>query len=311
MPLNVDETPPQPVSWGRVALMGLPLAALFIWAYWPTLVNLAAAWDREPDYSHGYLVPPLALLFLWMRRDRFPGADLQYAWLGLALLALSVAARVFGAWVYVDAIDGWSMLLWWGGVACLLLGVRGAFWAAPSVLFLGFMVPLPFSAERLLSLPLQRVATKLSVVSLQMLGQPALSEGNVILLEDHRLEVAQACSGLRIFMGIIALAFAYVVTTRGTWWQKGLIVLAVGPIALISNAARIVITGLLYQFVSGRTAEKFSHDFAGYLMIVFAAALFGMFLWYLGKLVRVEESLDPRMGQRRNKPAPPVSPVAT
>ena len=297
------------------------LAGAFVWAYWPTLVSLVAAWNREPDYSHGFFVAPLAAYFLWVRRDRFPGpkkgsgtfcrngltnlrpvpgaAHKTYltpfsglSWLGLGLVAASVAARAFGAHFYLDAIDGWSIMLWVGGVVWFFGGWRVLWWSAPSIVFLWFMVPLPFRVERWLSLPLQGAATKLSCWILQGLGQPALAEGHVIFLGDYRLEIEQACSGLRIFVGIVALAFAYVIVTRRAWWEKALLLLSAVPIALLANAARIVATGLLYQFVSGEAAKQFSHDGAGWVMIVFAAGLFGLVLWYLCSLVREVELVE-------------------
>lgn len=306
MPTRTDT----PVSWGPIGTCGAVLLATFLWSYWPTLVGMVSAWDREADYSHGYLVVPLAAYFLWVRRDRFPGIDRRYAWLGLSLIAGSIGLRVVGAWVYIDAVDGWSILLWVAGTVWILLGHRVAWWSAPSIAFLAFMIPLPFMAERALSLPLQRVATKLSVFSLQFLGQPALAEGNVIVLGDHRLEVAAACSGLRIFMGIIALACAYLVLVRRPWWQKAILFVAIAPVALIANATRIVITGLVFQFFSSESARHFSHDVAGWLMIPWAAALFGFVLWYLGKLIREEECLDPRRIPRRTERDAKVEPVS-
>ncbi|MFV2069809.1 MAG: exosortase/archaeosortase family protein [Pirellulales bacterium] len=132
----------------------------------------------------------------------------------------------------------------------------------------------------------------MSAWTLQSLGQPVLAKGNTILLGEHQLEVEQACSGLRIFVGIGALAFAYVIVVRRTWWEKLLLLLSALPIALLANSARIVVTGLLYQLVSGEAARTFSHDVAGWVMIPFAAALFGVVLWCVGKLTREIELVD-------------------
>ena len=279
---------------GFPSVGGVILAAAFFWAYWPTLAGLVDSWNREPDYSHGFFVPLLAIWFLWARRDLFPGMDrgaLDVVF-GLGLIAASVAVRALGAHFYLDALDGWSILPWVGGAVLLLAGRKVFWWSLPSIAFLWFMVPLPYRVERWLSLPLQGMATKLSCWVLQALGQPALSEAHVIILGDNRLEVEQACSGLRIFMGITALAFAYVILMRRSWWEKSLLLCSTVPIALIANAARIVATGLLYQYTSGEAAKKFSHDAAGWVMIVFAAGLFGLVLWYLSRLVEEVEVVD-------------------
>ncbi len=283
----------------QLAVGAAVVLATFLWTYWPTLVELVRAWDREPDYSHGFFVAPLAIYFLWARRDLFPGLPGGPCWLGLGLIGLSILTRIAAGWLYIDALDGWSIMVWFAGVAWLIGGRRVLWWALPSIGFLWFMVPLPFRAERIASYPLQTVATKVSCWVLQCLGQPALASGHTILLGEHRLQVEEACSGLRIFVGIVALAFAYVILVRRPWWEKGLLLASVLPIALIANATRIVVTGLLYQWAPKGAAVTFSHDVAGWVMIPYAAALFGLTLWYLGKLMREVEQIDVRAVARR------------
>ena len=272
---------------------GAILAAASVWAYWPTLGGLIHEWNNEPDYSHGFFVAPLALFFLSARRDQFPGIGSGALDIvgGLALIAASLAIRATGAHFYLEALDGWSILPWVGGVVLLLVGRRAFWWSLPSIVFLWFMVPLPFRVERWLSLPLQGAATRLSCWILQALGQPALAEAHVIVLGNNRLEVEQACSGLRIFMGIVALAFVYAILVRRHWSVKAILLISALLIALLANSARIVATGLLYQYASSEAAKKFSHNASGWVMIVFAAGLFGLVLWYLLRLVREVETV--------------------
>jgi len=284
-PLAENEAPAYAVG---AAVLG----AISIWAYWPMFMDLLAAWDKEPDYSHGYFVIPLAAFFLWARRESFPGIRMAVAWPGLALVVLSAVMRFVAAYFYVDAIDGWSLLFWLGGVVWLFGGWRMIEWSWPSIAFLIFMIPLPWKVERWLSVPLQRIATNLSSWVLQMLGQPALAEGNVIRIGDSTFEVADACSGLRIFVGIVALACAYLMLVRRSWWERLLLVMSVIPIALIANSSRIVGMSLLNQVFTGEAAHQRIHDWSGYVMIPFAALLFFFVLWYLGKLFREVEVVD-------------------
>jgi exosortase len=256
------------------------------------LLEFVEAWTREPDYSHGFLVVPLAILFLWLRRESFPGWGPPAYLLGGTLLVANVATRYFGARFYMEFIDGYSILLWVAAVVALIGGWQVLGWSLPSIGFLFFMIPLPFGMETMLSHPLQRIATKLSCFGLQVLGQPAFPQGNVILLAEQQLEVAQACSGLRLFMSMVAVAYAYVMLVQRTWWEKGLLFLAVVPVAVFSNAMRIVVTGLLYQFTTGELAHKFSHDWAGYAMIGLAMVLFASVLWVMSKVIREEEILE-------------------
>jgi len=277
---------------GQVIGGFLAVLTMVAWAFWPTLVEMVHAWNVEPDYSHGFLVLPIALYALWARRERFPGWSRGPMWAGLTLIALSVAVRSLGAKFFLGSVDGWALVVCIAGVVWTVCGTRVYWYCLPSIVFLFMAVPLPYRVERGMSLKLQGVAAKLSTWSLQLLGQPALAEGNTILLGDTQLEVEQACSGMRIFFGIFAVAFAYVVIEKRDWWETGIIAAAVVPIALIANATRIVATGLLYQFASGETARHFSHDFAGWVMIPFAALMFGLLIWYLKLAFREVYILD-------------------
>jgi exosortase len=154
------------------------------------------------------------------------------------------------------------------------------------------MVPLPFQVERLLSVPLQRVATGMSCFLLQCLAQPAFAEGTTILLGPHQLLVEQACSGLRMFVGTLALALAYLMAMRRESWEQALLLLSVIPIALLANSLRIVVTGLLYQhFENEQMVQRLSHDLAGLFMIPLAAAMFALVLAYLSRLVQPVEMM--------------------
>ncbi len=266
-----------------MALVALGIS--FAWCYWGTIRNLSHIWDREPDYSHGYLVIPLTLLFLWMRRGSFPN-KLRPVWWGLVPIAASIALRTAGAFYALTPLDGWSIVVWSMGVALCAGGWPLLRWALPPILFLMFMVPLPYRLEFLLSVPLQVMATEVSCFILQCLRQPAFAEGTTILLGENILEVEQSCSGLRIFVGIFALASAYLIARRHEAWEAVLLIVSAIPVALLANAARIVVTALLYQNVSDDAAKRFSHDVAGWLMIPLAAVMLALVQWYLQKLMR-------------------------
>jgi exosortase len=286
-------------------LIAIVLVAAFAWAYFPTLVGLVHTWSVEPDYSHGFLVLPLALYFLWVRRQRFPGLATSPAWGGVALLAGVGAAQVLGGWVYFSWLGAWLIPLWVGGVCWFLGGRPFLRWCLPSLVFLWFMAPLPFRFEQLLSWPLQRFATIASCWVLQSVGQPAVAEGNVIYVNETVLEVAQACSGLRMFVAFFALSTAFAIVSQCRPWQKVLVLLSAPPIAIISNVARVTVTGLLYNGFGSEAARVFTHDVAGWAMIPFAVALLALEMWYVNRLFVEVEDIDPRelMRQRSRVPA--------
>ncbi len=276
-----DRVEPRSRGLRRLCIaVGAFLVALGAWSYWPTIVGLIRVWDSSPDYSHGYLVLPLAVLFLWLRRDRLPHYHLNPSWWGFSLIGLTAVLRVIGGRFYLPELDSYSIPIWLAGVCWLFGGGRFLLWTMPSLLFLFFMVPLPATVETLLSRPLQALATTMSTWTLQSLGQPAIAEGTTILLGDNVLEVERACSGLRMFYGILALSVATTIITRARWSVALCLLAAVAPVAILANTLRITTTGLLYEFVSGESARKFSHDLAGILMIALAIVFFLAVLWF-------------------------------
>lgn len=272
---------PGPLYWGVACAVALGLGA-FLFA--DTMRRLVNTWDIEPDYSHGFLVAPFAALMLWLRRDSMPATSQIPGWGGLLLLGASFGVRYLGERYFLTPLAAYALVLWIAGACWLLAGYRLFAWASPAIAFLLFMVPLPFRFEQGLSWHLQSIATRVSSTMLQCLGQPAISEGHTIFLGEHVLEIEQACSGLRMFMGIAAVAFAFIVLNPRPWWERVLLALAVAPVAIVANALRIVLTGLLMRMVSGEAAAKFSHDAAGWVMIVIAAILFSLLVAYLRRL---------------------------
>jgi len=285
------------ISSTWLAVAGGLLVASLCWSYWPTLLETFAAWVKEPDYSHGFLVAPLAVLFLYLRRGELPRETLRPSSIGLVLLLFCLLLRYAAGYYFLQPLDRWTIPLWIMGCVWTLFGWPCLRWALPSIVFLWFMFPLPYTAESLLSVPLQSLATKLSSASLLLLGLPVLAEGNTIWIGEEQLFVEEACSGLRIFVGIFALAFAFVIFSHWPWWQKVLTLVAALPIAIFANVLRIVVTGLLYHWVSGEAGRHFSHDFSGLVMIPIAAGVFWLFVKYLDLLLPEVEMVSPAMQQ--------------
>ncbi|WP_161602542.1 exosortase/archaeosortase family protein [Tautonia marina] len=272
------------------------LLACLGWVCWPVLGDMIHRWSTDPRYGHGYLVPLFALGLLWMRR---PSYDLDRArgslW-GVVLVASGSAVYLLGGYVGSGWIEGLSLLPVLTGLCVLFGGTTALRWAAPSLAFLFFMIPLPWRFEVALGASLQRIATKLSTVSLQTLGFVAYSEGNVIVMEEGRIGVVEACSGLGMLMTFIAISTAVAIVVQRPWFDRILIVLSAIPIALIANIARITLTGVLHETVGGEWADRFYHDLAGWLMIPFALGLLMIELWVLSRLFVELEAEEPVPG---------------
>lgn len=275
-------------------ILPMTLACGVLWAYWPTLAEIGRKWAHDPQYSHGYLVPAFALFLLFQRRSRLAGAKPCLSRWGIVLLVASLVLRFSGAFFYLAWLDAVSLLPLTAGAVLLLGGKPALRWSWFAIMFLVFMIPLPYRVETGLAQPLQGVATKIVTYSLQTLGFPALSEGNVILVKEARIGVVTACSGLGMLLLFFALATAVAILIRRSMIDKCLIVASAAPIAVASNVIRIAVTAFLHVTVGGWWADLVFHDLAGWLMMPLALGMLWGELRLLDHLLveRSTESLE-------------------
>ncbi len=216
--------------------------------------------------------------------------------MGIVVVILGAAMLISSAWLFVDAVGGYALVVILAGIAWMTGGFQWFRMSLPFCLLMVFAIPLPYRIETAFRLPLQRMATIATSWTLNAFGFPAIAESNIILLNDHTLEVAQACSGLRMFYGVLALAAFHAVTARRPIWQRAIIILSALPIAIVANVARISVTGILYELTTSDIARRFSHDLAGYLMIPIAVVMFFIVLWYLDNIwVPVRKQTRPNL----------------
>jgi exosortase len=233
-------------------------------------------WRSDPQYSHGFLVPAFSGYLLWSRRRLLDAGRWQTSWWGVVLLAAAGLLHVGGAYLCFDWLEGVSLLPCLAGLAVLLGGWAALAWAWPAIAFLAFMVPLPYRVSHGLSAPLQSITTDLSGYALQTLGRPSLVEGNTILLENTRLSVAEACSGLSMLIVFMALATAAAVVVRRPLLDRLVLVASAAPIAVVANAVRITATGVAHAAAGPWLAEKIFHDLAGWFMMPLAVGLLAL-----------------------------------
>ncbi len=237
------------------------------------LLSCINRWTTEPQYSHGFAIPIMALGLGWFSRHKFLNGTARSNIFGLAMILGGIIGHVAAVYFYVEAIDAVSFILTITGTTLLVWGRRAFAGLWPAVLFLAFMLPLPFQIERALSGPLQILGAKESAWYIQTFGIPAIAQGNTILMGDTRLGVADACSGLRMLMVFFAISTAAVIVSKRTAWEKLLMLLSALPIALICNVVRIVATAVAHQFLGRATADLVFHDLSGWLMMPLAMLL--------------------------------------
>lgn len=263
---------------GPGLLILLTLAALPLFRI--GLGSLVAAW-MTPEYSYGPLIPLISLyLFLREMRRLPPPAPASRTGPGLAMLGLGLVVAVLGNLMEVPDIVAYGLILWVGGVVLAGFGwARGRQHMLP-VLHLVFMLPLPQILYWHSNIVLQHWSSWLGVWVLDRLGVPVLLEGNVIDLGVYKLQVAEACSGLRYLFPILSFSYLFAILYRGPRWHKLLLVAAGAPLTVGMNALRIALIGVLVDQYGIGQAEGALHLFEGWLVFIACVGL--LFLLAVG-----------------------------
>ena len=265
-------------------------------------------WRVVDDYSHGFLIVPLALWFAYERKNILASVKMEGSWWGLVPLAIGAVSLAVGRLGVELTTMRWGFVFTLNGLVLLLLGVRAYRTLAFPLLFLFLMVPLPQSVVNTIAFPLQLIASKFAVSSLHAFGIPALLEGNIIHLAKSELFVAEACSGLRSLMALITLGVVFAYLSRRSMWQRALLVASAIPIAIVVNAIRVALTGFLAQYAGQEIATGPLHDFQG--LITFSVAL--VILMGEARVFEYfwpEAHLRPASQPRKRKPAPQTPPA--
>ena len=268
------------VSLSKALVMAALVAAL----YGPVLTQMVVQWWEDPDYTHGFLVPLFAGYVLYQRREKLRQVALEPSNLGFPAMLGAIGllfAGTLGAELFVARF---SLLCLLGGLLLFFAGWKMLRAVAFPLGFLMVMIPLPALIYNQVTFPLQLFASRLSSSGLALLGIPVLREGNVLVLPNYSLEVVEACSGIRSLMSLIALAIAYGYLVERRIWARIALVVLIVPIAVASNALRVVGSGVATYFWGPRWAEGFFHFFQGWLIFVSAVFCMLMAHWALHHL---------------------------
>jgi exosortase len=281
-------TPTSP--WVRAAWFA-PVALLALYSYWPLFEYLVFTWNHSPQYSHGFLVPVFAAWLLWFRpfETHNTVSDTSAAFLGFGLLGLSLGMHYIGAYIFYKYIECLSLIPCLLGLSLMFGGWNHFRWSWPAIAFLLFMFPLPYRVEVFLGGPLLKVATLGSTFLLQTLGLPAVAEGNTVLVNNFKMGIVEACSGLRMLMTFFAFSTATVLLIRRGVIEKALIIAGSVPIALLTNLIRITFTGIMCLHFDNHTVQVFFHDLAGWFMMPVGLVLLLIELWILRMAIQYSE----------------------
>jgi exosortase D (VPLPA-CTERM-specific) len=253
-------------------IIGAMVSAVAL-AHWATILNLVERWISQPEYTHGFFIPAISASVLWARRDAISRSIGKPSWLGVVLMVVSCAVLITGVKTDTYALYHGALL-----VAVFELALAFGGWSlvrvtAVPLAFLVFMVPLPPFISSALTLELQNISSELGVAFIRLFQIPVHLEGNIIDLGGYQLGIVEACSGLRYLIPFLSLGFIGAYLYRGPLWQKAVVFVAVIPITIVMNGARIAMIGVISQVVGISYAEGFLHYLEGWTVFIACIAI--------------------------------------
>lgn len=271
--MMTSSTFPQQVRalpWGALGLIVLMLVSAPFFAL--GIESLGAAWST-PEYSHGPLIPLISLyLFARELRHTPPLATANpRRWPGIAVIGAGLGVAGFGNLAQIADIVTYGLILWLMGVVLLAMGWEAGRRHWKPVLHLIFMLPLPQILYWKLTIFLQLISSQIGVALVRAVDIPVFLEGNVIDLGVYKLQVADACSGLRYLFPILSFSYLFGILYRGPFWHKAVLFAMAAPLTVLLNSLRIGIVAILVNAYGIGQAEGFLHVFEGW--VIFGAAI--------------------------------------
>jgi exosortase len=274
----------KPFGW-----QGLLLVVVMIVLYTRVMGTLVDQWYHDQDYSHGFLVPFLSAYLIWQRRDKLRLVPRCPSFWGMFIVVVSLGFLFLGSL-------GAELFLARTSLLCTICGLIVYFcgWAMLRALafpmaFLLFAIPIPVLIYNEIVFPLQFVASKFATSTLETINLfPIMREGNVLILPGMSLEVVEACSGIRSLLSLLALAAGFGYLVERSTVVRWILILAMIPLAIISNGTRVMITAIMANDMGPKAAEGFMHEFSGWVIFVVATALF---LAFYGLMTKIRKML--------------------
>jgi exosortase len=259
------------------------LILLFIGLYLQVIISLVGDWWADSNYSHGFLVPLVSAYLVWKKKDKLKFLERKKSYFGFLILLLGLGIYIVGTAGAEYFSARFSLVIVLFGLVYYLNGKEWAKELLFPIGFLVFMVPIPNVIYYAIAFPMQMLSSKLTQYVLHFIGLPSIRQGNIIHLPNYSLEVAEACSGLRSLVSLLALGafFAYITfpkkpNTGKSDLKRGILFLSVFPIAIAANIFRILITAIGAYVVSPKLAEDFLHKLSG--LVVFLISVFSLFV---------------------------------
>jgi len=254
-------------------------AALLALAYFPILRHLVEQWATDEDMGHGFFVPAVAGFIAWQRREQLARIVPKPAWWGALLIGWSILQSWIGSLGAELFLQRSAFLIGLVGLLLLVGGVEIVKELAFPLALLIFMIPIPTVVYTQITFPLQLFASKVAEQALvSVFNVPVIRDGNVLELSSQKLNVVEACSGIRSLISLTFLSLVYAYFFDRKVWMRWALLLSTIPVAILANAGRVTVTGLLSE-ANPSLAGGLPHQVEGWIIFMIALAM--LFLLHL------------------------------
>jgi exosortase len=296
----MSEVTAEPIGQQRDSFPWLTIAwfgALVFVCYAPVIVALVNNWGSDDDMGHGYFVPAISAYIIWLKKDALMKLVPEPNWWGLAIIfygAFQLYLGTLGAELFLSRT---ALVLTIAGAVLFLGGNKYLKELAFPLFLLFLMIPIPAIIYNKITFPLQILASQAADVALNTLNIPVLREGNILELPSQRLDVVEACSGIRSLLTLTFLSLVYGYFFEKRIWVRVVLFLSTIPIAITANAGRVTLTGILSE-IKPEYAEGFLHEFSGWvifmialgIMVAFHQAITRGLVWYHARKKAIHNS---------------------
>jgi exosortase len=265
----------------RLVVWCVILAGLILMLYASVIKDLVLQWCTDPDYGHGFFVPLFSGYILWHERERWTKAEIKPSNFGFAVMLGAIALLLLGSLGAELFTSRFSLLILVAGVILFLAGWKMLRAVSFPLGYLMWMIPIPVIIYNQITFPLQLIASRLATAGLELAQVPVLRDGNILVMSNYSLEVVEACSGIRSLMTLMALAVAYGYLVSPRRWVRYVLAALMVPIAIVTNAIRIMGAGILARHLGPAAAEGFLHGFSGWAIFIVALLLMFGSHWIL------------------------------
>lgn len=285
-------------------VMGLILLGLLILAFNEGLAYMVEIWDTREEYGHGYIIPAIALFFIWQKSDQLELMEFKGSWYGVALLLVSLILFYAGELSSIYTVIQYAFVFALTGILLSLMGYKAIKVILIPLVILFFMIPLPNFFLNNLSSQLQLISSELGVFFIRLFDISVFLEGNVIDLGVYKLQVVEACSGLNYLFPLMTLAFISAYFFTGSMWKKALIFISSIPITIFMNSLRIGMIGVTVEHWGIEMAEGVLHDFEGWAVFMSCIVILVAEMWILAQIGKDKLPLREAFGLDFPEPAP-------